>query len=166
MAGGGGNGEWISLMAGQLQEPFSLTPFPKMRTRGRDLAHWAVFWPDSWQLLWESGYTEHVYLLMMLERTRAEVEEGELWWDRWVTGLPWCCPIPVSLSACGPARRTAPWILCWVCDSQGWRCTTGSRRSPTSCWRLQEEGRKTAKRWFTCSAIDDNLCLRRNHKKH
>lgn len=60
-------------MAGQLQELFSLTPFPVMRTRGRDLAHWAVFCPDSWQLLWESGYTEHVYLLMMLERTDRKV---------------------------------------------------------------------------------------------
>lgn len=29
MASGGGNGESISLMAGQLQELFSLTPFPQ-----------------------------------------------------------------------------------------------------------------------------------------
>lgn len=74
----------FSLMAGQLQELFSLTPFPKMRTRGWDLAHWAVFWPDSWQLLRESGYTEHVYSLMMLERRGAEVEESDLWYgERW-----------------------------------------------------------------------------------
>ena len=65
-------------MAGQLQELFSLTPFPKMRTRGRDLAHWAVFWPDSWQLLWECGYAEHVILLMMLEMG-SRVIEGDPW---------------------------------------------------------------------------------------
>lgn len=74
MASGGGNGERISLMAGQLQELFSLTPFPKMRPRGRDLDHWSVFWPDGWQLLWESGYTVHVTLLMMLGRRGLEVK--------------------------------------------------------------------------------------------
>lgn len=78
MASGTGSGERISLMAGQLQELFSLTPFPKKRTRSLDLAHWAVFWPDNWQLLGESGYAEHVYLLMMLERRGAEVQEDDL----------------------------------------------------------------------------------------
>lgn len=72
-----------------------------MGTRGRGLAHWVVFWPDSWQLLWESGYTEHVYLLMMSERRQAAVKEGDPWQgERWgyvrVTALPWCYPTPAS----------------------------------------------------------------------
>lgn len=43
--------------AGQLQEPFSLTPFPKLRMRGRDPVH---VWPDSWQVPWDYGFTEYV----------------------------------------------------------------------------------------------------------
>lgn len=171
MASGGGNGEWISLMAGQLQELFSLTPFPKMGTRGRDLAHWVVFWPDSWQLLWESGYTEHVYLLMMLGRRQAEVKEGDPWQgERWgfvkVTASPWCYPTPASWSGCGLTRRMAPWILCSVCGSQGWRCTVGSRRSPTSCWHLQkrDESIKTVIYMRRYLNRNNNFCLWRNHK--
>ena len=43
----------------------------------------------------------------------------------------------MSWSGCALTRRTAPWPLCSVCDSRGWRCTVGSRRSPTSCSHLQ-----------------------------
>lgn len=62
----------------------------------------------------------------------------------WVTptDLPLCCPTPASWSGCGSARRTAPWIPCSACDSRGWRCTAGSRRSPTSCSHLQRRGSK------------------------